>query len=115
MHVTAPAARWKYQPRGSVGWYILHAVHGEIDGFSKQRLLQLLDKNSFAANLHHGCMLRLVSGGLDDDDLRFHARPRESLFPNEFRLPRRRQPAARADPQAPPSSSPSHSNTSRNP
>ena len=71
----------KCEARGNLRGNVLHAVDREIDGAGKQRVLEFLDEDAFAADsapigvvdLRDGGGLQAIARGADADDFRFDA------------------------------------------
>src|SRR5690349_8255741 len=85
--VVSPTHRGKAQTRWDIGRNVLHAVNGQIDVLFQKSFFELLNKDALAANLGKRRLLHAVAGGLDDDDLGFHAGRLEDALAHVFRLP----------------------------
>ena len=62
------------QPRRQIRRHVLHGMNGQIDFFREQRVLDLLNKNSFRAHERRGGRGLLVSGRRDGNDLDLKSR-----------------------------------------
>ena len=55
-------------PSGSRGGHVLGRMHGDVDRAGKQRLVDLLGEQAFAAGLDQRPVGDAVAGGTDGDD-----------------------------------------------
>src|SRR5580658_1627968 len=89
----------KREAAGDFGGHVLHAVNGQIDRSSEERVLQLLDEHSLGSNQGDGAGLKVIAAGADANQLRLNAVRFGQARADMIRLPKSERAAARSDPQ----------------